>query len=181
MELTNLYALKETYNKQGILICFAGPFSHSIIEELGNAVKRYLEAEQMTKASLMDVFSVFIEQTQNVRNYAGVKADEGNREIDFNSGIVVIGRNGDRYEVSSGNIVECNDIREATARLDMLKGLDKQALKSAYKEQIKKEPLPGKGAGLGLIDMSRRTSEPLEYSVTDIDGRYCFFSLKATI
>jgi hypothetical protein len=181
MELVNLYALKETYNKEGILICFAGPFSHSIIEELGNAVKRYLEAEQMTKASLMDVFSVFIEQTQNVRNYAGLKAGEGNRDIDFNSGIVVIGRNGDRYEVSSGNIVKCDDIQEATTRLDMLKGLDKQALKTVYKEQMKKEPLPGRGAGLGLIDMSRRTSQPLEYSVREMDERYCFFSLKATI
>jgi hypothetical protein len=177
----NLYSLKETYNREGILICFAGPFSHSIIEELGNAVKRYLEAEQMTKASLMDVFSVFIEQTQNVRNYAALKAGQGNRDMDFNSGIVVIGRTGDRYEVSSGNIVGSDDIREATAQLDTLRGLDKQALKSAYKEQIKKAPQPGKGAGLGLIDMSRRTSVPLEYSITDIDGRYCFFSLKATI
>ncbi len=181
MELRNLHALKETYSSEGILICFAGPFSHSIIEELGNAVKRYLEAEQMTKASLMDVFSVFIEQTQNVRNYAEQMAGAGNREMDFNSGIVVIGKNGDRYEVSSGNIVARTDIRDAVARLDTLKGLDKQGLKAAYKEQMRKEPRPGKGAGLGLIDMSRRTSQPLEYCITEIDGRYSFFSLKAIL
>jgi len=181
MELINLYALKKTYNSEGILICFAGPFSHSIIEELGNAVKRYLEAEQMTKASLMDVFSVFIEQTQNVRNYAEFKASEGNREQDFTSGIVVIGKNGERYEVCSGNIVACTDIQDAIKHLDMLRGLDKQGLKSAYKEQMRKEARPGKGAGLGLIDMSRRTSQPLEYSITQINEGYCFFSLKAIL
>jgi hypothetical protein len=181
MELSNLHSLKETYNREGILICFAGPFSHSIIEELGNAVKRYLEAEQMTKASLMDVFSVFIEQTQNVRNYAAKKGVEGNRDMDFNSGIVVIGRNGDRYEVSSGNIVARSDIRDAITHLDKLKGFDKQGLKAAYKDQMRKEPQPGKGAGLGLIDMARKTSEPLQYSISDIDEQYGFFSLKATI
>jgi hypothetical protein len=181
MELNNLYALKENYNREGILICFAGPFSHSIIEELGNAVKRYLEVEQTTRAAMMDVFSIFIEQTQNVRNYGRQKAGEGNRDHDFTSGIVVIARNGESHEVSSGNIVETDDIRDTMAWLDTLRGLNKAELKAAYKEQMRKEPVAGKGAGLGLIDMSRKSAKPLQYTVTPIDDRYGFFSLKATI
>jgi 5'-phosphate synthase pdxT subunit len=35
--------------------------------------------------------------------------------------------------------------------------------------------------GLGLIDMSRKASQPLEYAIREIDERYCFFSLKATV
>lgn len=181
MQPITLYDLKETLNKSGILICFAGPFSHSIIEELGNAVKRYLEAEQLTKASLMDVFSTFIEQTQNVRNYAELKAAEGNNDRDFNSGIVVIGKNGDGHTVSSGNFVERKDIQHTVEKLEMLKKLDKQALKAAYKEQMRRERTPGKSSGLGLIDMSRKTSRPLEYSIIEVDDQYSFFSLKATI
>lgn len=181
MEPITLYNIKETFNQKGILICFAGPFSHSIIEELGNAVKRYLEAEQLTRASLMDVFSLFIEQTQNVRNYAEQKAAEGNREHDFSSGIVVIGKSGDGYVVSSGNFVERKDIQHAIEKLQVLEGLDRQGLKSAYKEQMRRERVSGKSSGLGLIDMSRKTSKPLEYSIIEIDERYCFFSLKAII
>lgn len=179
MKTINLYDLKETFTREGILICFAGPFSHSIIEELGNAVKRYLEAEQMTKDTMMDVFSTFIEQTQNVRNYARQKLDQGNRDCDFNSGIVVIGKNGSSYEVSSGNVVEKVDIRNALKTLDMLKDLDKKELKSLYKEQLRKTPPTGANPGLGLIDMARKTSRPLSYTLRDIDDRYCFFSLKA--
>jgi hypothetical protein len=181
MEITNLFDLKETFNCEGILICFAGPFSHSIIEELGNAVKRYLEAEQMTKDTMMDVFSTFIEQTQNVRNYARQKTEEGNLEYDFNSGIVVIGKNGSNYEVSSGNVVERSDIQGALKMLDQLKDLDKQALKHLYKEQLRKIQPAGTSSGLGLIDMSRKASLPLGYTLRDMDDRYCFFSLKAII
>lgn len=181
MKIINLYDLKETFNSEGILICFAGPFSHSIIEELGNAVKRYLEAEQMTKDTLMDVFSTFIEQTQNIRNYAIQKTEEGNRDFDFNSAIVVIGKDGNQYQVSSGNIVERNDIRRATEILDRLRGLDKQELKLLYKEQLRNTRTPGKSSGLGLIDMSRKTSVPLDYTLRDMDTKYCFFSLKAII
>jgi hypothetical protein len=36
-------------------------------------------------------------------------------------------------------------------------------------------------SGLGLIDMSRKASQPLGYSLRDIDDRHCFFSLKAII
>jgi len=181
MKFTSLYELKETFNKEGILICFAGPFSHSIIEELGNAVKRYMEAEQLTKDTMTDVFSTFIEQTQNVRNYARRKADDGNMEQDFSSGIVVIGKNDAGYEVSSGNIVEKIDIRKALDTLDMLKDLDKKELKSLYKENLRKPTTPGANPGLGLIDMARKASQPLRYTLREIDDRYCFFSLKAII
>ncbi len=181
MKITNLYDLKETFNSEGILICFAGPFSHSIIEELGNAVKRYLEAEQMAKDTMMDVFSTFIEQTQNVRNYARQKTEEGNQEYDFNSGIVVIGKNGSNYEVSSGNVVERSDIQGALKMLDQLKDLDKETLKRLYKEQLRKMQPAGTSSGLGLIDMSRKSSRPLGYTLRDMDDRYCFFSLKAII
>jgi len=181
MKIVNLYDLKETFNSEGILICFAGPFSHSIIEELGTAVKRYLEAEQMTKDTLMDVFSTFIEQTQNIRNYAESKREQGNLDHDFNSAIVVIGRNGNRYEVSSGNIVDRDDIRRATETLERLGGLDKTELKRLYKEQLRKDRPPGRSSGLGLIDMSRKTTAPLRYTLRDIDARYCFFSLKAIL
>lgn len=181
MIIANLYDLKDSFDREGLLICFAGPFSHSVIEELGIAVRHHLEAEQLTRASLMDVFAVFIEQTQNVRNYARRKEAEGNRDHDFNSGIVVIGRHGERHIVCSGNIVERRDIQCATASLDRLRGLDKPGLKAAYKEQLRQEQAPGQGGGLGLIDMSRKTSEPLEYALRELDDRYCFFSLKATV
>jgi hypothetical protein len=181
MKETSLFELKETFNTEGILICFAGPFSHSIIEELGNAVKRYLEAEQMTKDTMMDVFSTFIEQTQNVRNYARRKTEEGNLDRDFNSAIVVIGKNGVNYEVSSGNIVEKSDIHKALERLNMLKDLDKKELKSLYKEYLRKPLAPGANPGLGMIDMARKASKPLRYILRDMDERYCFFSLKAII
>jgi len=181
MNIASLYELKETFNTEGILICFAGPFSHSIIEELGNAVKRYMAAEQLTKDTMTDVFSTFIEQTQNVRNYARKKADEGNQEHDFSSGIVVIGKSGSGYEVSSGNIVEKADIRKALDTLDMLKDLDKKELKSLYKETLRKPAAAGANAGLGLIDMARKASQPLHYTLREMDDRYCFFSLKAII
>jgi len=180
VKTSDLYDLKDTLTRDQILICFAGPFSHSIIEELGAAVKHYLQAEQVTKSSLMSVFSIFIEQSQNIKRYTERKAAEG-KETFFSGGIVVIGREGEHYIVCSGNYVEEGDIEETAARIDSLKELDPQQLKAAYKEQMRKELQPGQSAGLGLIDMARSASAPLQYTLKKTEDQRCFFSLKAII
>lgn len=181
MKKFDLYNLKQTVNRHGVLISFAGPFSHGIIEELGRAVTRYLEAEAITKGSLTDVFSVFIEQTQNVRNYAIKMEAAGNTDHDFVSGIVTIGRNEQHHVVCSGNFLRNSDAPGLIARLDQLHGLDKKELKTLYKQQLRSERNPGEGGGLGLIDMARKASQPLEYEIYELDEQYCFFSLCVTV
>jgi hypothetical protein len=69
MEKPDLYELKTCLEEKGILISFSGPFFHSIIEEVGKAVKKYLERIDVEKTAMMDVFSVYIEATQNLRDY----------------------------------------------------------------------------------------------------------------
>ncbi len=181
MKQIDLYDLKQMVNKHGVLISFAGPFSHGIIEELGMAVTKYLETQALSKATLMDVFSVFIEQAQNVRNYAVNQKAEGATDLDFNSGIVTIGRSGPHHVVCSGNFLKKCDVEKLICRLDQLHSLDKIGLKALYKQQMHLKREPGQGGGLGLIAMSRKSALPLEYEVRELNEKYCFFSLYATV
>lgn len=45
MHKISLLSLHRQFEDANIQICFNGPLSHSIIEELGLAVRRYLENE----------------------------------------------------------------------------------------------------------------------------------------
>jgi hypothetical protein len=38
-----------------------------------------------------------------------------------------------------------------------------------------------KGAGLGIIEIARRASKPIEFDFTEVDGDYTFFTLKASV
>lgn len=175
----NLFALKEQLREAGILISFTGSFSHSIIEELGTAVKKYLESAESQKTAMMDVFSVYIEAAQNVRNYS---ERNGDGPAGSDASIVVIARSNSHYRIYAGNVVEAGDTAALASRLDELAGLDKAGLKNAYKEQLRKERPPGgQGAGLGLIEMARRASKPLEYSFTPLHDGRAYFSLSVEI
>ena len=60
--------------------------------------------------------------------------------------------------------------------------MDKEALNELYKKQIKEGHLHEKGgAGLGFIDIKRKTGNNLTYDFMEIDEGYSFFILSSSI
>jgi hypothetical protein len=61
--------------------------------------------------------------------------------------------------------------------------MDKTALKLLYKQQLRvpRDVEVASGAGLGLIDVARKSSAPLECSLDLLEAGKAFFTLRATI
>lgn len=180
MQDINLFELRAHFNRSNILLCFNGPISRSLIEEIGNALKNYLQADQAQPNAAMDVFSVYIEMTQNIRHYA---IDHQYDEIDSSATVVVARDDDHHYVVQSGNLVEKSDGQALMARISALASLDKAALKAAYKTQLRqpRSESATSGAGLGLIDIARKSVQPLSATLTDLDNGRSFFSVRAVI
>ena len=180
MEPLDLFSMRETYNRQQIMLCFNGPISRSLIQEIRTALRNYLAADHANPSSAMDVFAVYIEMTQNIRHYTRQK-DWSDQEA--GATVVVARDDAGRYVVSAGNLIEQADGEQLVATIEGLARLDKAQLKAAYKEQLRKPREEGasSGAGLGLIDIARKASEPLHASLRILaDGR-AFISLYAVI
>ena len=176
----DLVRLQGDLSERSILMIFSGPFSHSIIEELGKAVRNHLENASLSRSAIMDVFAVYVEQAQNVRNYLDRWQANPNGERVANSGIVVIARDGERYVISSGNLMAQADVTPLVTRLESLRILDKAELKALHKTCLR-EPLSAMGGGgLGLIEMARKATIPLQYALTTVD-EYVFFTLRVVI
>ncbi len=180
MGLIDLFTLQQTYNQQRIMLCFNGPLTKSLIEEIGNALRNYMEHEHATASSAMDVFGAYIELTQNIRHYV---ARKGWGEAEAAATVVIARDNEGRYVVSAGNIVDATDGSVLEARVHALAAMDKAALKACYKEQLRKprEENAVSGAGLGLIDLARKAAEPLTCSVRMLDDGRAFFSMRVVM
>jgi len=180
MGLIDLFSLQQTYNQQRIMLCFNGPLTKSLIEEIGNALRNYMERENATASSAMDVFGAYIELTQNIRHYAARKGWDESEAV----ATVVIARDAEgHYVVSAGNVLEAADGAELEARVQLLASMDKARLKTEYKEQLRKPRDEGAvtGAGLGLIDLARKASEPLSCSLRTLDDGRAFFSMRVVM
>lgn len=176
----DLYSLRDFCNARRIMLCFNGPISRSLIEEIGNALRNYLQVEQVQPGAAMDVFAVYIEMTQNIRHYV---QRHGYNEVDAVATVVIARDDAGRHVISAGNLIEADDVEPLLARIGELAPLDRAALKARYKEQLR-APRNGdvpSGAGLGLIDIARKASEPLQTSVVEHPGGRRFFTLTAVI
>lgn len=180
MDLIDLFSLQQTYNQQRIMLCFNGPLSKSLIEEIGTALRNYMESENAPASSSMDVFGAYIEMTQNIRHYCATK---GWSDMEAAATVVIARGEDGRCVVSAGNLVDIADGRVLTARIEALASLSKEQLKTAYKEQLRK-PRPenaASGAGLGLIGMARKSAEPMVCSVRTLEDGRAFFSLRVVM
>jgi hypothetical protein len=179
---TKLIDIQKTLESNHILTCFSGRFSQGLIEEMGIAIKNHMEIEAQSKSVIYNVFSVYIEQTQNIKNYTSHKEGSlaGNKIA--NSAIVCIGTTNGSYFIWSGNLIESSDVGLLCDKLDSIVGRNKDELKQLYKEQLKKELNPeNQGAGIGLIDIARKASLPIEYSFHQIDDDFSFYEIKVVI
>lgn len=176
----DLLTLRDTYLQQRIMLCFNGPISRSLIEEIGHALRNYLNSQSAAPSAAMDVFAIYIEMTQNIRHYARER-DYGEEEA---TATIAVARNGDgQYVVSAGNLVEDADGRRLVEAVEGLSELDAAELKRAYKQQLRRprDETVDSGAGLGLIDMARKSSRPLQATLQPLSSGRSFFSLTATI
>jgi hypothetical protein len=181
--MIDVLEVQQALRSRGILICFSGKLTQSLIVEYGEAVKSYLETEDRPQNEVFSIFALFIEQTQNINNYNAKKIGSPHYEKLLHSSIVTIGKTeDDGYTVCSGNLLENGDAAELKAYVDSLILLDKTELKARYKAQMKAELQPeATGAGLGLIDMARKSSSSLQYSLVERQDGLSFFTLKATV
>ncbi|MBF0118528.1 MAG: hypothetical protein HQK79_06805 [Desulfobacterales bacterium] len=183
--LDSLYKFKNHLNKQGVFFCFSGPISQSLMVEIGDTLEQKMRLEEASQSTISGVFSVVIEGVQNIIHYSDEKAPAsmlGFNEGEFSVGIVAIGYEDDHYFVTCGNMIKNNKISAFRNRLMNLQNMNKEEIKRFYKEQRRKETQEGsKGAGLGFIELAKRSIKPIDFNFENIDNDFSFFSFVIVI
>jgi hypothetical protein len=181
--LEDMLTFYKNLRSEGIIFCFSGPISQSVVEGIGEALRQKMELDETSMGVSQKVFAIFVEQMQNVINYSAEKGQElPSGPADLRSGLMVVSRVNEKFCILSGNYIESGERPRLTAQLERLRSMNKDELKTYYREQ-RKNPRPegSKGAGLGFIDTARKASEPLDYDIWRVDDTLDFFCLKAVI
>lgn len=180
--LERIYDFKLEHNKHGIFLCFSGHISQDLLVEIGDSLKLKMKQEDVSSTTILKVFSMFIEQAQNVLRYSADNIVSRASDQKIGGGIMMVGHEQQHYYVVCGNVVENRHVNKLTHSLIELQNMNKDELKQHYKERRKSEiPEDSKGAGLGFIELARKATHPIEFNFRPIDENYSFFSLKTQI
>ena len=164
-------------NSRKLILTYQGEFTQEITKSVLTMAERNLESRGEASTVKRKVFNVMVECLQNIvkHSYKG--------ENILDKAIFIIAELDDTYEIATGNFIETHEIDALTEKIEEVNNLDKDGLKSLYKEIIKdKDGLSDRGgAGLGLVDMARKSGHRIEYSFNNFDSTHSFFSLKTRI
>ncbi|AOY77933.1 SiaB family protein kinase [Clostridium formicaceticum] len=182
MESNNIYRLQKQLKESNIELIFSGTFSQGLIEELGDALRLRLLDQQVTKGKVSAAFFTFVELAQNIRNYLKSKETEEDYFMVSGSGVIAITKTQHGYCVNSGNIIFNSDIENLKEKLDKILSLDMESLKRHYKEVMRTEiDKETGGAGLGLVQIARKASRPIEYHFEKINETLSFYTLTVSV
>ena len=95
------------------------------------------------------------------------------------TGLFITRNIGTAFFISSANLIFNEDIEPLKSKLDTINQLDKEELRELYLEVLGNKKINAKGgAGLGLIEMARRSGQKLDYNFVRINNQYSFFYLQ---
>lgn len=176
------YHFQQDLHSKGIIFSFTGYVSEGILYALGEALKQKWHSMKPMPTSHAKCFRFLLNKCKTSFATLPTVSKVRSEKVELSSGMIAVGREDNRFFVVCGNIVSQDDVTSLRDRLQQLSQMDKEALKAHYKEKLR-EPAEeqSRGGSIGLIEIARRASEPIQFDFMDLDNQAAFFCLKAYI
>jgi hypothetical protein len=173
-----IYELHRTMMSQNLVLVYQGQFTQETTKSILTLAERNLEGAEEDPAIKRKVFNVMVESLQNIVKHNDDVAEGMHRH----QAIFLVGREPDRYTIMSGNPLHKRKKGALQATLDRVNVLDKEGLKDLYRDIIQDTTISEKGgAGLGFVDMARKSGEKLHYGFAEMSKDISFFWLKVNV
>ena len=177
----NISKVQELVDNNGIVfLSYGGYLSQFLISGMTEALEKETEAHEISMSVSNNLFTIFIELSQNMMNYSKT-LDDSNILIKPQGLIIVSKDNQFNYFIHSQNIISLEDKERVEPKLLEIQSLDKDGIKKRYRELRKSgQNTHGKGGGIGFYEIAKKC-ESIEYNFTKINEDRFYFHIKTTI
>jgi len=163
-----------------INLIYEGEVTHQITKAFTALTEESMAKDAEPNGLQMKVFHIIVESLQNISKHA---QNLQNARQDLKGiGTFLIAKSATDYFIIAGNLIHNTDRQEILELIEKINSLDKQGLKALHKQQMREGRLSEKGgAGLGFIDIARKSGKSLTYEFKDISDDTSFFILNTQI
>jgi hypothetical protein len=175
-----VYELYEKMKDNKVNLAYEGEITHQITKAFTSLTETNMAKEEDYNTVQKKVFHVMVECLQNISKHADRHDDQITNKD--GRGLFLVSKGENEYNVTTGNLIKNEKIETLRRMLEDINSLDKEGLKMKYKKQIRDGRINDQGgAGLGFIDIVRKTGEKLIYEFLPINEENSFFVLISTI
>lgn len=172
-----IYGIERMMVENQLLLAYKDHINEDTSDQLIAMVDSKMVGFDEEKKIKKKVFNVLVECLQNVSRHA--EPDKGQ---DHESSILLIGRDENSFFIITGNMMGNDKIVGLKEKLDQINNMKPAELRDKYKELMSNLEFSSKGgAGLGLIDIARKSANKFEYDFRKLGEKKSYFTLKVNI
>lgn len=179
------FDIQKWYNNRlndDIIVDYYGSITGEVIDAVLESMEVKLNLSGYGIAKRKKIFNVFIECLQNLYHHVDTPPIGEDVVGIKNFGIIILKKEGDYHKIITGNYLNSEKVQKIKGRIKQLNALTKDEIKALYLDILFFEghTLKG-GAGLGLLDILRKSGGKLDCIVHKINKDFSFFSLEVII
>jgi len=177
MDIDHIYNFYKDFRADNMTLIYRGDFNDDITDKLINLNEYHIDSKTGLSKIKNKVSFLMAECFQNIIRHGDDVAPLV--AAPFNTGMFMTRNIKDAYYITSANLVENVKIPILESHLSKINSMSKDELKTLYREILYEGEVTGKGgAGLGLIEMARKSGEQLDYHFEPVDDGHSFFYLQ---
>jgi len=168
-----VFDLFEDMQRNNLNYIYRGVFTQSITDNILLLTEACMHNVGEDSKIRKRIFTILVEGLQNVTRHQEIDGEEA---APNQAGIFIIQNHNGKYYITTGNPILKANIPTLIKQLEKINSLDPEELKLFYKEVLNDNKISNKGgAGLGLIEMARKSGNKLDFDFSDINSNYSYF------
>jgi hypothetical protein len=173
MDLTR--RIRDKMMKERLMFAYRGDVTDENSIYLLSLLEKEMEDSEFGFLGRKRLFLFVLESLQNVSRHTSL--DEY-----ADMSLVVYSKTDKGYTVTTGNVIPSAISISLKERLDQINSLDPKEIREIYRQMLNAAQFSEKGgAGLGLLEMAKRTGNKLDYDFASLDKDYSYFILSKTV
>ncbi len=178
--LNFVHDLHNVLKQKDIILVYEGEVDQSVTKSFTSLIERNLASSEESLPLKKRVYHVMVECLQNICKHSDDMLT--GESISSGEGIFIVAKDEDSYIIVSGNAVYNNKISPLIESINHINSLTPENLKIYHRQKLKESRFSDKvGAGLGLIDIAKKTQNKIDYSIKPISDLVDFFIMKFVI
>ncbi len=182
MALTDVYNFYRRMEDEHVILSFKGEFSAELLTSILHIMESKMVELDIAAQMKKRVFNVLVECFQNLYHHVEASSAEMQLNLEKHGALVMVKYVENKIVVLTGNYIPNENMTDLKRKLILVNELDEMELRELYQQRLLNNNVSSKGtAGLGIIDIARKSKNKLGYEFIDVNEDYSFFCLKIII
>jgi hypothetical protein len=173
MDLTR--RIRDKMMKERLMFVYRGVVTNENSIPLLMLLEKEMENSEFGFVGRKRLFMFVLESLQNVSRHS-------DKNLYADMSLVIYSKTDNGYTVTTGNVLPSANINNLKIKLDEINNLQADEIRNFYRQMLSNSEFSDKGgAGLGLIEMAKKTGNKLDYDFVPLDEEFSYFILSKTV